>query len=141
LLAQVDALLVIVGRVQRRDAPDALGTEPRPRAVGASPVERHPHHRDVVIPDEARVLDVRRLEEGVDPSEVRQLAPRERGDSLVVDGGRAGQAVHEGLGDLPIEVRPGDLGLLQGRLPPLGVRGVERIRVMMPLLLSEQLLG
>jgi len=142
LLAQVDALFVIVRRVQRRDAPDALGAEPRPGAVGAPPVERHPHNGHVVFPDEAGILDVRRLEEGVDPGEVRKLPPRERRDRLVVDGRRAGQAVDQGLGDLAIEVRAGDIRLLQRRPPPLGVRGVEGIRVVLtPLRLLEQFPG
>ena len=80
LLAQIDAELVIVGRVERRDAADALRPEARAGAVGGAAVERDADDRGVVLADVADVLDIGRLEEGVDAGEVRQLAAREGRD-------------------------------------------------------------
>ena len=80
LLAQVDAELVVVGRVERRDAADALRPEARAGAVGGAGIEGDADHRGVVFADVADVLDVGRLEEGVDAGEMRQLAAREGRD-------------------------------------------------------------
>ena len=51
-----------------------------PGAVGRAAVERGAEHGDVVLAAAAHVLDVRRLEEGVDAGEVRQLAAAEGRD-------------------------------------------------------------
>jgi hypothetical protein len=43
-------------------------------AIGRSAVEGHAHHRRVVLAHVADVLDVRGLQEGIDPGKVRLLA-------------------------------------------------------------------
>ena len=85
LLAQVDAELVIVGRVERRDAADALRPEAGSGPVGGAAVERDAHDGRVIFADVADILDIGRLEEGVDAGEMRQLAAREGRDRLVDD--------------------------------------------------------
>jgi hypothetical protein len=91
LLAQVDGHLVVVGRVERRDLAHPLRPEPRAGAIGGAPVEGDAQHGGVVILHLRHVLGVGRLEEGVDPCVMRQLAPREGRDRLVLDRVRAGQ--------------------------------------------------
>ena len=127
LLPQIDPLLVVVRRVQRRDPPNALGPEPRPGAVGAPSVKRHAHHGAIVRADGLGILDVGRLEKSVDAGKVGQLPPRKGGNGLVVDGRRAGQTELEALGDFLVEFRQGEVRLLEGGLPSLGVLGVERV--------------
>ena len=83
LLAQVDAELVVVGRVERRDAADALRPEAGAGPVGGAAVEGDADDRRVVFADVADVLDIGRLQEGVDAGEMRQLAAREGRDRLV----------------------------------------------------------
>ena len=92
LLAQIDAELVIVRIVERRDAPDALRPEARAGTVGRAGIERDADHGGVVFADVADVLDVGRLEKRIDAGEVRQLAARESRDRLVGQavGARAG---------------------------------------------------
>ena len=80
LLAQVDAELVIVGRVERRDAADALRPEAGAGPVGGAGIEGNADDRRVVFADVADVLDIGRLQEGVDAGEMRQLAAREGRD-------------------------------------------------------------
>ena len=91
LLAQIDAELVVVGRVERRDAADALRPEAGAGAIGGAGVERDADDGRVVLADIADVLDVGRLEEGVDAGEMRQLAAREGRDRLVGQAVGAGQ--------------------------------------------------
>ena len=91
LFAQIDAELVVVGRVERRDAADALRPEARAGPVGRAGIERNADHRGVVFGDIAHVLDIRRLQERVDAGEMRQLAARESRDRLVGQAVGAGQ--------------------------------------------------
>ena len=88
LLAQIDAELVIVGRVEGGDAPDALRPEAGAGAVGGAAVERDAEHGGVVLADVAHVLDVGRLEEGVDAGEMGQLAAGEGRDRCGRSGSR-----------------------------------------------------
>src|SRR5579872_2179531 len=83
LLAQIDAELVIVGRVERGDAPDALRPEARSRTIGGAGIEGYSDHRSVVFADVAHILDIGRLHEGVDAGKMRQLASREGRDFAV----------------------------------------------------------
>ena len=110
-LAQVDAQLEAVRAVQRGDLADALWAEPGAGAVGGAAVERGAEHGDVVLAAAAHVLQVRRLEERVDPGEVRQLAAGERGDAAVDDGVGARQAQLQAAGDLLLVLRGGQGGL------------------------------
>ena len=87
------------------------GPEAGARAVGGAAVERGAEHRDVVLAAAAHVLHVRRLEEGVDAGEVRQLAAGERRDALVDDGVGARQAELQAAGDLLLPLRGRQLGL------------------------------
>ena len=125
LLAQVDAELVVVGRVERRDAADALRPEAGAGPVGGAAVERDADDRRVILADVADVLDIGRLQEGVDAGEMRQLAAREGRDRLVGQRVRAGQAHVERplLLLAPAVLRQLPLGL--DRLPALRVAGVE----------------
>jgi hypothetical protein len=59
----------------------------RAGTVRGAGVERHAHDGRLVLADEVDVLQVRRLEEGLDAGEVRGLASLERrGEFLVLDG-------------------------------------------------------
>ena len=49
LLAQIDAELVIVGRIERRDAANALRAEARPGPIGRAGIERYADHRGVIF--------------------------------------------------------------------------------------------
>src|SRR5215471_19775169 len=82
-LAQIDAELVIVGRVERRDAADALRPEARARAIGGARVERDADDGGVILGDVADVLHIGSLEKRVDAGKMRQLAASEGGDRLV----------------------------------------------------------
>ena len=120
-LAQVDAQLEAVRPVERGDLADALRAEPGAGAVGGAAVERGAEHGDVVLAAAAHVLEVGRLEEGVDAGEVRQLAAGERRDAPVDDGVRAGQAELEAAGDLLLPLGGRQLGLaLDGVARPRG---------------------
>ena len=133
LLAEIDAHLVVVRGVQSRDASDALGTEPGAGPVRAPAVEGYAEAGDVVVAHVPHVLLEGSLEEGVDAGEVRKLAAAERGDGLVLEGGRAGQA------DLDVAL---ELGVVHGRrdrrvldrgFPALGLEPrVRRVGVVMP---------
>src|SRR6266496_183092 len=89
-LSQVDTELEVVRAVQRGDLPDALRPEPRTGTVGGAAVERGAEHHHVVLTRPTDVLDVRRLQKGVDAGKVWQLPARERGDPFVHNGVRAG---------------------------------------------------
>ena len=91
LLAQIDAELVIVGRVERRNAPYALRPETGPRAIGGAGIEGNADHGSIVFRDVAHVLDIGRLHEGVDAGEMRQLAARERRNIAIGQAVGAGQ--------------------------------------------------
>ena len=124
LLAQVDAELEIVGLVEGRDAPDALRPEARARAVGGAAVERDAQDRRIVLGDVADVLDIGRLQEGVDAGEVGQLAAREGRDGAV------GQAL--GTGQAHVErplllLAPAVLGQLALGLDRLPAQAVELV--------------
>jgi len=125
LLAQIDAELVVVGRVERRDPAHALGSEPRARPVSGAAVERHADDGRVVLADFADVLDIGRLEEGVDAREMRQLAPREGRDAAVADAVRAGKPVLESPLELLLPARIADLRLGLRRLPAARLHLVE----------------
>ena len=125
LLAQIDAELVIVGIVERRDAPDALRPEARAGPVGRAGIERDADHRGVVFADVAHVLDIGRLEKRVDAGEVRQLAAREGRDRLVGQAVGAGQAHVERPLLLLAPALPGQLPLRFERLPALRRKPVE----------------
>ena len=129
LLAQVDAELVVVGRIERGDAPDALRPEPRAGAIGGAEVERNAEHRGVVLADIVDVLDIRRLEERVDAGEVRQLAARKRRNRLVGQAVGAGQAHVERPLPLLLPARARQFSFRLQRLPALGRHLVE-IRMM-----------
>ena len=86
-------------------------------------------HRDVVLAAAAHVLQVGRLEEGVDAGEVRQLAAGEGRDALVDDGVRAGQAELEAAGDLLLPLGGGQLGLALDGGPRLGAVAVVQRRI------------
>ena len=120
-LAQVDAELEAVRPVERGDLADALRPEAGAGAVGRAAVERRAEHGDVVLAAAAHVLDVRRLEEGVDAGEVRQLAAAEGRDALVDDRVGAGQAELQAAGDLLLPLRGRQLGL--GARPRSRLRG------------------
>eukprot|EP00967_Tisochrysis_lutea_P096212 scaffold140770_cov31-Tisochrysis_lutea.AAC.1 len=124
LLTQVDAHLVVVRRVERGDSTDALRAE----ASGSS-IKRHSNHRRVVLADETHILKVGSLHEGVDPREVWLLAPGERGDVPVLDGGGAREAESEAALHFPLVGICGQLAFLDGGAPALG-GWVERVGVM-----------
>src|SRR5437879_10212706 len=83
LFAQVDTELVIVRRVERRDAADALRAEAGSGPVGGAAVERNAHDSCVISADIADILDIGRLQESVYARKMRQLAARECRDRLV----------------------------------------------------------
>ena len=112
-LTQVDAQLEAVRPVKRGDLADALRAEAGARAVGGAAVERGAEHGDVVLAAPAHVLDVGRLEEGVDAREMRKLAARERRDASIDNGVCPRQAELEPAGNLllPSGGRQRGLGL------------------------------
>ena len=118
-LAQIDAQLEAVRPVERGDLADALRAEAGARAVGGAAVERGAEHGDVVLAAAPDVLQVRRLEEGVDAGEVRQLAAGERRDPPVDDRVGAGQPHLQPAGDLLLPLR--------GRQAGLGADGERRL--------------
>ena len=86
LLAQIDADLVVIRRVERRDAADALRPEAGAGAIGGAAVERDADHRCIVFRDIAHILHIGRLQEGVDPGEMRQLARARKSESFCRSG-------------------------------------------------------
>ena len=128
-LAQVDAELEAVRAVERGDLADALRAEPGAGAVGRAAVERRAEHRDVVLAAAADVLDVGRLEEGVDAGEVRQLAAGEGRDAFVDDGVGARQAELQAAGDLLVPLGGRQLGLALDRVAGLGAVVVVQLGV------------
>ena len=128
LFAQVDAELVIIGRVERRDAADALRPKARAGPIGGAGIERNAEHGGVIFRHVAHVLDIRRLEERVDAGEMRQLAARKRRDRLVGQAVGAGQPHVErpllllapaGLGKFAFGVER--LPALRGQLVEIGM--------------------
>ena len=105
LLPQIDPYLEIIGRVERRNPPDGLRAEAGARPKGRAAVARRSEDRRVVLPGVANILDIGRLEEGVDPGVMRQLAPREGRDGPIFDALCPGQ---------PHLDRPLPLGLPRG---------------------------
>ncbi len=115
-LTQVDPELEVIGRVQRRNAANALWTEARAGAIGSPDVERDAQKRNVVLADLAHVFEIRRFEKRVDAGPVRQLAPLEATDlGFVFDGVHAFETELLAAADffLPLAVRDGVL-FLQG---------------------------
>ena len=125
LLAQVDAELVVVGRVERRDAADALRPEARAGAVGGAGIERNADDGGVVLADVVDVLDIGRLEERVDAGEMRQLAAREGRDRLVGEAVGARQPHVERPLLLLAPTRLGEAAFRLERLPALRRQPVE----------------
>ena len=89
LLAEIDAHLVVVRGVQRRDAADALRTEPRARSIGGAAVVGNAQHGNVIVADLIHILQVGSLHEGVDAGVVRQFTAREGGNPPVHDACRS----------------------------------------------------
>ena len=125
LLAQIDAELVIVRIVERRDTPDALRPEARAGTVGRAGIERNTYHGGVVSADVADVLDVGRLEKRIDAGEVWQLAARESRDGLVGQAVRPGQTHVERPLLLLAPPLPGQPALRFQRFPALRGKPVE----------------
>jgi len=125
LLAEVDAELVVVGRVERRDAADALRPEAGAGPVGGAAVERHADHGGIEIADPGHVLDIGRLQEGVDAGIVRELAAREGRDGLVGEAVRTGQPHPQRPGALLVPAGGGECPLLHRRLPAARLEAVE----------------
>ena len=121
LLAQIDAHLVIIGRVERGNAPDALRAEARAGAIGGAAVEGNADDRRVIFADIADILDIGRLQKRVDAGEMRQLAAREGGDGLVGEAIGAGQAHVE----RPLLLAP---PAVLGQ-PPFGLDGLPAARL------------
>ena len=74
LFAQIDAELVVIGGIERRDAANALRPEPRAGPVSGAGIERDTDHRRVEFTDVAYILHIRRLEKGIDAGKMRQFA-------------------------------------------------------------------
>src|SRR5262249_12113640 len=83
LLAQVDAELVVVRRVERGDAADALRPEARAGPIGGAGIEWNADHGSIVLADVAYVLNVRCLEKRIDAGEMGKLPARKRGNGAV----------------------------------------------------------
>ena len=103
--AQVDAELEAVRAVERRDLANSLGAEASAGAIGGATVEGRAEDSNVVLAGAAHVLDVGRLQEGVDAGEVRQLAAAEGGDRAVLDRVGALEAELKAAGDLLVALR------------------------------------
>jgi hypothetical protein len=73
------------------------------------------------VPTVAHVLDVGRLEEGVDPGKMRLLAPGEGRDRPVGQALGPGQAHIEGPFHFPVPALAGELAFGVQRLPALGL--------------------
>ena len=126
LLAQVDAQLVVVRRVESRDAPDTLRSEARARAVRGAAVVRHAHHRRVKGAYLPYVLKIRRLHEGVDARVMGQLTARKGGDVAIHDAVGRFQAQALGLIHLLLPSGEGQtLLFLKGRHPLTGMAALE----------------
>ena len=92
--------LVVVRRVQRGDAPDALRAEARARAVRRPAVERHAHHGRVELAARSTSSRYGAFMNVLISREVRQLAARERRDVAVLDRQRGRQPELEPALDL-----------------------------------------
>jgi hypothetical protein len=125
LLAEIDPDLEIIGCVKRRNPADCLRTKAGARPKGRAAVERRTEDRRVVLPGVANILDIGRLEEGVDPGVMRQLAPREGRDGSIFDALSPGQ---------PHLDRPLPLGLPRGLRQ--GCLAVDRPPSLEPLLVE-----
>ena len=125
LFAKVDAELVVIGRVEGRDAADTLRPEAGSGPIGGAGIEGDAEDRRVILADVADVLDIGRLEKRVDAGEVGKLAAGEGRDGLVGQRFRPGQAhVERPLLLAPPAVhRKPAFGL--DRLPAAGFAGVE----------------
>ena len=125
LLAQVDAKFIVIRGIQRRYPPDSLRPEPGARPIGRPRIKWDANHRRVVPRHVPHILDIRRLQERVDASEMRQFAARKGGDGAIGQALRPRQPHVERpfLFAPPAICRQPPLGIQ--RLPALHLAGVE----------------
>jgi hypothetical protein len=83
LLTKINTLFVIVGRIQGRNASDALGTKASTRTVGAAPIERNAYDGTIIHADLTSIFDVGSLEERVDTRKMRKFSPGEGRNRLI----------------------------------------------------------
>lgn len=74
LFAQINALLVVVRRVESRDATNTLRAKASSCTVGTTSIKGNADDGTVVVAHRPGVLDVGGLQKSVDASEVGQLA-------------------------------------------------------------------
>src|SRR6266478_2843601 len=131
LLAQVDAELVVVRRVERRDAANALRSEASPGPIGRAGIERDADQRRIILADVAHILHIGRLQKGVDAGKMRQLSACKGRYRLVRQAFGAGQAHVERPLLFPAPTRFRQLPLRLGGFPALGCQPIE-ISMMAP---------
>jgi len=139
LFPEIDAHLVIVGRIERRDSSNSLGAEAGAGAVGGAAVEGDADDGGIILADILDVLDIGRLQEGVDAGEVGELAAGKGGDRFVGDAVGAGEAHVERPFYLLGPALAGELPFRFDRAPALAVQFFIAGMVMAPLM--RQMLG
>jgi len=102
LFSQINALFVIVGRVQGGNPTNALGTKARPGTVGTSSIKGNADDGGIVIAHEAGVFDVGSLEKGINAGKVGQFSTRKGRNGLVFNATGTGQAHFQIVGDFSI---------------------------------------
>ena len=73
LFSQVHAHLKVIWRVKGGNSPHTLRSEAGSRPVRGTSVKRYTQHRRIIFAYILHILHVRRLHEGVDTGEMRQL--------------------------------------------------------------------
>lgn len=113
LFSKVNALFIVVGGVESRDATDALWSESGSSTVGAAPIKRNAHDSHVIVSHKVGVFEVGCLHEGVDTSKVRELATGKGRNGLVVDRGSTWKPNLQSMCNLFIKFRGGECAFLK----------------------------
>ena len=79
---KIHAEFEAIGSIQCRNFANALWAESCAGPIGCAAIERRSENGHIVLAAFAYVFDVRRFDKGVDPGEVGEFSPAERGNPL-----------------------------------------------------------
>mmetsp|Transcript_3591 Transcript_3591/g.6859 ORF Transcript_3591/g.6859 Transcript_3591/m.6859 type:complete len:246 (-) Transcript_3591:197-934(-) len=130
LFAQINASFVIVGRVERRNASNALRTKPGTGTVRATSIKGNSHDGGVVPLDVTDIFDKGCLHERVDTGKMRKLSSGKGRDGLVINTTGTGETHFQTASRLCIRLGRWDFGFLQGSLPSFGSLHIKGTGVM-----------